>query len=375
MKRRNFVKIAGSVIGIAGAGGYVLSDKNNFTRTDGKSAIPEKSFLQQDERNILYLASLAPSGHNAQPWFVKYIAPFHWIICNDKTRWLPAVDPTQRETILSIGAFAQTLEYAAANAGYNCVFTLLAGTNQDENVLDVKLTQASAIDTFDINKIKNRRTVRSNYLNDILKKEDADFLFGEEKDFCHFLNRGSKEFAYLNEQTIEANKIQSYRDAAEKELADWIRFSSKDAQENMDGLTTASMEIEGLSGFVVRNFYNKKSVMKNNFRDKNIELVVKQVSQSAGWLLITSKDNSVATLLETGKRMQRLFLKVREKSIAIHPMTQILEEESVQKTVNQSIGITDNIQFILRLGYLKNYPAPVTLRRPVDWFVTGIKTF
>ncbi|MEP6674087.1 MAG: hypothetical protein ABJA78_03005, partial [Ferruginibacter sp.] len=101
----------------------------------------------------------------------------------------------------------------------------------------------------------------------------------------------------------------------------------------------------------------------------NISNVIKQVSQSAGWLLITSKDNSVATLLETGKRMERLFLKVREKGIAIHPMTQILEEASVKQTINQSIGITENIQFILRMGYLKNYPEPVSLRRPVDWFV------
>ena len=375
MKRRDFIKISGSTIIIVGAGGYLLSDKNNFTRMDTKSDLFKKSFLKQEERNILSLASLAPSGHNTQPWFVKYIEPCHWIICNDKTRWLPGVDPTQRETILSIGAFAQTLEYAAASEGYHCAFTLLADANQDENVLDVKLTKTFTIATFDINKIKNRRTVRSNYLNDILKKEDADFLFNEEKDFFYFIQSGSKEYQYLNEQTIEANKIQSYRDVAEKELSEWIRFSNKDAQKNMDGLTTASMEIEGLSGFVVRNFYNKNSVMKNNFRDKNIELVVKQVSQSAGWLLITSKDNSVATLLETGKRMQRLFLKVREKGIAIHPMTQILEEAATQKNVNASIGITDSIQFILRMGYLKNYPAPVALRRPVDWFVTGIKTF
>ncbi len=85
--------------------------------------------------------------------------------------------------------------------------------------------------------------------------------------------------------------------------------------------------------------------------------------------MISSKDNSVATLLETGKRMQRLFLKVREKSIAIHPMTQILEESSTSKIVNQSTGISENIQFILRMGYLKNYPEPVSLRRAVERFV------
>ena len=77
----------------------------------------------------------------------------------------------------------------------------------------------------------------------------------------------------------------------------------------------------------------------------------------------------MSTLLETGKRMQRLFLKVREKKIAIHPMTQILEEAPTRQLLNQSIGISDNIQFILRMGYLKNYPEPVSLRRPVDWFV------
>ena len=109
--------------------------------------------------------------------------------------------------------------------------------------------------------------------------------------------------------------------------------------------------------------------MKKGFREQSINKVIEQVSQSAGWLLITSKDNSVATLLETGKRMQRMFLKVRERNIAIHPMTQILEESSTCKTVNQSIGISDNIQFILRTGYIKNYPEPVSLRRAVERFV------
>ncbi len=109
--------------------------------------------------------------------------------------------------------------------------------------------------------------------------------------------------------------------------------------------------------------------MKNNFREQGIDKVKTQVSHSAGWLLITSKDNSVATLLETGKRFQRIFLKVRDKKIAIHPMTQILEEPETKQQVNSSIGINDNIQFILRLGYLKNYPEPVTVRRPVNWFV------
>ena len=369
MERRKFLTIASTTIVIAGVTYYLLSDKNNFVRANSKPANTSKIPLQPDEKEILFLASLAPSGHNTQPWFVKYMEPYHWVIGNDKTRWLPGVDPTQRETILSLGAFLQNLEYAANNLGYDCAFNILATTNQDENIVDVKLTKASNIIRYDIKQIKQRRTVRSNYLNDILKKEDSTYLINEEIDFVHYIPNTAKEHLWLNEQTIEANRLQSYRDVAQSELANWIRFSSKDAATNLDGLTLASMEIEGIPAWYLRNFYGKESVMKKSFREQSIDKVVKQVSQSAGWLLITSKDNSVETLLETGKRLQRLWLKVREREIAIHPMTQIIEEASTNQILNQSIGLNEPVQFILRTGYLRNYQEPVTLRRSVERFV------
>lgn len=371
MTRRNFIAIAGGILVVAGGVYYLSTDKSNFSRADIKDDTSGKLPFKDDERAILYLASLAPSGHNTQPWFVKYIEPYHWIIGNDKSKWLPGVDPTQRETILSIGAFLQNLEYAASNSGYTCQYTLLATTNQDENVVEVKLTNAINSIKYDIQKIKQRRTVRSNYLSDVLKKEDVDYLANDETDFIHYIPNSSKEHQWLNEQTIEANRIQAYRDDAEKELANWIRFSSKDAKAHCDGLTTASMEIEGITAWYLRNFYGKADVMKKSFREKSIDSASKQVAQSAGWILITSKDNSVAALLETGKRLQRLLLKIRERNIAIHPMTQILEEPATLQTVHSSIGISDNIQFILRTGYVKNYPQPVSLRRPVDRFVRG----
>ncbi|MFM9947113.1 MAG: Acg family FMN-binding oxidoreductase [Saprospiraceae bacterium] len=369
MNRKKFLGVAGGAV-LAVAGGYYLqSDKSNFVRDDFKENFPEKIPLTADERSILFLASLAPSGHNTQPWFVKYMEPYHWIIGNDQSKWLPGVDPTQRETILSIGAFTQNLEYAASNLGYHCQFDILATNNQDEHVLSVKLNKATDAPKYDIEKIKQRRTIRSNYLSGVLKKEDIDYLMAGERDSFHWIPNTSKEHQYLNEQTIEANRIQSYRDAAQSELADWIRFSSKDAAKYGDGLTTASMEIEGVPAWVLRNFYGKSNVMKKNFREQSIDTVRKQVSQSAGWLLITSKDNTVATLIDTGRRLQKLWLNIREKGIAIHPMTQILEEITTNAELNSSIGIKDPIQFILRTGYVKKYPQPVSLRRAVDGFV------
>jgi hypothetical protein len=159
MNKRKFIGIAigGTIAG--GAITYLFSDKRNFSRADIKPTDDRSSPLKPDEQAILYLASLAPSGHNTQPWFVQYLEPYHWIIGNDRAKWLPAVDPTQRETMLSIGAFIQNLEYAAGDLGYVCDWNLLAATNQADRVMDVKLRKAASAKAFDIAKIKNRRTV------------------------------------------------------------------------------------------------------------------------------------------------------------------------------------------------------------------------
>jgi hypothetical protein len=368
MNRRKFLGLAGGTIIAAGAGAYLLSDKKNFTRADSKPGSTPLS-LHPAEKEILLLASLAPSGHNTQPWLVQRIEPFHWIVVNDKSKWLPAVDPTQRETILSIGAFLQNLEYAAGNLGYHCGFTMLAGSNQDKDMMEVKLSKTGAVRQYDTGKIKSRRTVRSNYLADILKKDDLEYLIQDEAGWIQYIPNTAKEHQWLNEQTIAANSIQSYRDEAQAELAGWIRFSSHDAAMHCDGLTTGSMEIEGIPAWVLRNFYEKKDVLKKDFREKGIAKVREQVATSAGWLLITSKDNLTATLLETGMRMQRIFLKVRDKHIAIHPMTQILEEAATQQALGSALGISSPVQFILRTGYIKNYPEPVSLRRPLEKLV------
>ncbi len=369
MNRRGFIGIAGGAMVAVGTTAFLLSDKSNVGRQDLELPEVNGKSLTPDENHILSLASLAPSGHNTQPWFIQHLEPYHWIIGNDKTKWLPAVDPTQRETVLSLGTFIQNLEFAGGSLGYTFNWILVATTHLFDRVVEVKLVKAVSAGSFDIAKIQNRRTVRSNFSAGLLNKDDVDHIIGPETEFTNYLPSASKESQYISEQTIEANRIQTYRDPAQQELSEWIRFSSKDAARERDGLTTASMEIDGISGFVVRNFYGRADVMKADFRETSLDKVKTQVSQSAGWLLITSKDDSVATLLETGRRMQRLFLKVREKGIALHPMTQILEEPGTEETLNRSIGINDRVQFILRVGYVKDYPPPVSLRRPVEWFL------
>ena len=57
--------------------------------------------------------------------------------------------------------------------------------------------------------------------------------------------------------------------------------------------------------------------------------------------------------------------------LAIHPMTQQLEEKQFREQIVGALGPDMIPQFILRVGYLDRYPDPVSPRRPVAHFLVG----
>jgi hypothetical protein len=109
--------------------------------------------------------------------------------------------------------------------------------------------------------------------------------------------------------------------------------------------------------------------LKKSFRDQTVDIVSKQVKTCGGWLVVTSTDSKIQTLIEYGRVFENMLLKIREKMIAIHPMTQVLEEELWKNKMVKELGVTGEVQWILRIGYLNSYPDPVSLRRPVSWFL------
>ena len=113
--RRSFMKMLGGCALVAGAAplipvsvGAARSDFRSGLRTESPVA-----GLDPALGRILHYASLAPSGHNSQPWCVRLIDDRKMIIGADPERRLPAVDPNNREVMLSLGAFVENLSLAA----------------------------------------------------------------------------------------------------------------------------------------------------------------------------------------------------------------------------------------------------------------------
>ena len=326
------------------------------------------SGIDDEGARILWYASLAPSGHNSQPWFVKVAGKGEWIIGGDPRRRLPAVDPDNRELLLSIGAFAENLSVAASAAGYDAAMEVIAKSPGDEEVLRVSLKKATP-ELIPLNGLTLRRTVKNGFLSREIASEDVKVLSEPHGGRLFYYPRGTDHARCIQEGTVESYRVQTYRDEAQKELADWIRFSNEDARKHRDGLTTEGMEITGFSGWFVRQFMDQGDVMGERFRKQGVDIATKWAAEGGGWMIITSGGSGVADLIETGRRFERTALLARERNIALHPMTQVLEEEKGRREIASNHGADVIPQFVLRVGYLDKYPAPVSLRRTVASFV------
>jgi len=374
MRRRDFLKaLSGGMLAVAmgpfGTAAVIGCGAATRPKLNVRAEAASVRMLDPDSAAILAYASLAPSTHNTQPWRVRIQEPGHWIIGSDPARRLLEVDPLNREMLLSLGAFTENLVLAAGALGHTAVTTIIAGNPFMPEVMDVRLTRAPAV-SYPFERITLRRTVRRNYRDRELAGDVVRTLLAPLGDGATFFPPISRPAAYLREAVVEAFRAQTYREQAQVELSHWIRFDDADVYRHRDGLTPASMELSSAAAWYARHFMSRDDVMTGRFRVEGIDIVAKQARHGGGWFVVTSDHWDVTSLLDAGRRFERMALLAREHGVAIHPMSQVLEEKPWQERLAVDMDVPGNPQFILRAGYVSPYPAPVSLRRPIASFVS-----
>lgn len=328
---------------------------------------PASSVVAPAIHAILYYASLAPSGHNAQPWNARVDSGELWIGTN-QARWLPKVDPTNREVALSVGAFVENLVVAAPAYGYVADCHII-GPSIATEVVRVHLTPGAPVNA-PLEKLSGRRTLRSGHVGREISGADVEALErAAGADRSHFFTANSREGRFLAEATLEANRLQTARDDAQAELAEWMRWTPADGRAHRNGFTPESLEITGLAGWYVRHFMNRQAVLGKRFRKQSLDRVRQQLASFGGWMIITSEDEGVPALVDAGRRCERMWLETRQRAIAVHPMSQVLEESPLKDQIARHLGLAGRVQFVLRISYVAVYPKPVSLRMPVSWFL------
>ena len=372
LNRREFIKSSLSA-GLALGAGSLLSSCSGVRRGElFELNEAENRGIQLDgtARTILYQASLAPSGHNSQPWRVRVENPDFWTVEVDESRRLPAVDPDSREVLLSIGAFVENLSITAGALGLIAEINVIANDRNDRAAVRIAFHKDQP-SGYPIQRMERRRTVKHGHLPKQIKSEDVKALSEPLGGRLFYFPRGTKHASCIRDAAVESYRIQAQRDEAQTELVRWLRLSDPDARLYRDGLSAEGMEIQGLKGWFVRHWVKPEAFLKESHRQQGIDLMADLAGQGAGWFILTSPGQTAADLIETGRRFERMALLACERGIGIHPMTQILEEKQGIEQLAAHHGNALFPQFVLRVGYLETYPEPVSLRRPVDWFVTA----
>ncbi len=368
-QRRNFIKtgIAASAL-VLGASPFLTSCSAPCRRIDpADSPVPG---MDMHQAAMLHYASLAPSGHNTQPWTVSSSKNTDFTIGFDPKRTLPAVDPDNRELLLSIGAFIENLCLAAGNAGYDPEVTILSRVPTDPTVAGITLHPASP-KNYPLERLEMRRTVKSGMQSREIKNSRVEKLSQPFGGRLFYFPAGTRHADCIAEGAIEAFRAQTWREDAQAELARWVRFGNKAVARHLDGITTAGMETGRLASLYINTFMSEQDVLSKTFRAKGIDKTAAQVREGGGWFIITSTGDTVADVVDTGRKFQRMALLAREHNLAIHPMTQKLEEKASQDQIARAHESDMIPQFMLRVGYIDRYPAPVSPRRPVSRFLVG----
>jgi len=77
--------------------------------------------------------------------------------------------------------------------------------------------------------------------------------------------------------------------------------------------------------------------------------------------------DSVAGLIETGRRFQRMWLLLRGTRSRFIRCRRCSKSHLIPRR-SHGLGIDGIPQFVLRIGYVTKYPDPVSPRMPVTWF-------
>ena len=333
---------------------------------------PSLTIHKSDIYKVLYYASLAGSSHNSQPWKVVVTGNQSIRLYADTTRELPVVDPDRRELYISLGAFLENLTLAAGSLGYETNVALAENYKKNMPVAEIDLHKTVPTN-FDLKLIERRMTLRIPFNKDPLKVTDVKQIVTPDPQHILYYSATSEDGRFIAENAMSAYNQQVYSNAAQTELAKWMRFSDKDVEEKKDGLTTAGMQLTGIAGFVVRHYYKPEDSKKTSFIKAGIEKTKKQALGCGGWVIITATTNSVKEWINLGRIYQNINLTCTKLNIGFQPMNQIVEEEKFKSEVTKHLGIKGELMFIARVGYIDKTPVPVSPRRSVEDFTQFVQ--
>ena len=121
LSRRNLLVGAGAVVAGAGAIAVEVRGMGSMDAYTARGAAIRAPLTDGvDVRELVRFATLAPSGHNTQPWRFR-LSPKRIVVVPDRNRRTPAVDPDDHHLFVGLGCAVENLTLAARARGLAAV--------------------------------------------------------------------------------------------------------------------------------------------------------------------------------------------------------------------------------------------------------------
>lgn len=331
------------------------------------SEFPSNGTLEERIEFLIGYATLAPSGHNTQPWL--FATGPDWVdVVADRTRALPVVDPQDRELAISCGAAIGTFEAAARRFSLLTTVEVTPDSEFSDHLARITVTEGSEPDDSEIalfNAIQKRRTNRSAYFMEDL----PDDLMSKCRDIAD--NMGASVQFFEDDAAVDAiaglvaegDRLQFEDPSFRRELASWVHSTRLGSRDGMSGTGFGMPDIlASVARFVIRTFDLGNNVAAAD--EKKI------LAGSPALVLLTSKSDTVEDWLNTGRALAGMLLKLTSMGYTASYLNQPIEVAALRPKLAEASGVSGYPQILLRVGRSADTPEPSVRRHVSDVILT-----
>ena len=357
---RRALLVGGAAVVAGGAGAAWLGMRGMGSTGDYEAAVARmRSVLsaRPELPDLVRYATLAPNGHNTQPWRFR-LGEGRIDILPDFSRRTPVVDPDDHHLFVSLGGAAETLARAGAARGRPGE---IAFDPEGPGGLIFSHGEGPPVGSALFDAIPSRQSTRADYDGRPVSAADLSSLAAAARmpgvDVILITDR--PQIARLRDLVIQGNTAQLADAAFVRELKSWIRFNPRQALKTGDGLFSVA------SGNPPLPTWLGSAMFDATFKPKaENDRYAGQIDTSAGIAVFVGEREDRDHWTRVGRSSQRFALQATALGLKCSYLNQPVEVAAMRPELAALIGLAGRRpDLVMRFGY--GPTLPYSARRPV----------
>lgn len=346
-RRKTLALIGGGLVLAAGGAGGLFA----ATRTPHRALAPWAAAggYAEPRMRALSFALLAPNPHNLQPWEAELVGEDRIRIFRDPARDLPHTDPFARQLTIGMGCFLELMVMAAGETGHGVEMALFP-EGETGPVAEARLIAGAGAPAPLFAHVRDRRSCKEPFADRPVPDTAVQAL----APFARIVTAPAL-VADLRALTIEAHEIEMHTPRTNRESVELMRMGRREIEAQPDGIDLGGPLLESL---MLAGQLSREALLdpqSSAFR-QGIDIYRRMLSATPAYAVITTAGNSRIDQIAAGRDWMRLNLAATGLGLALHPVSQALQEYPEMAALHQRAhallaGPGETVQMLGRLGY------------------------